>query len=161
MFQERGKSEVARVLCRAIASVRGRSLDAREMKLSTCSCIPNGFLTQLARQCWGGAEVATMLQARWCEVFALFGLRPFQWLGFVAWCVCSIPSVSATLFLPLMLEQIILFKTKTDLWDVNVVLPGFWHRHAEGTGGPILRKGTLERHQEKRHRPAWKVQRYR
>ena len=105
MFQERGKSEVARVLCRAIASVRGRSLDAREMKLSTCSCIPNGFLTQLARQCWGGAEVATMLQARWCEVFALFGLRPFQWLGFVAWCVCSIPSVSATLFLPLMLEQ--------------------------------------------------------
>ena len=103
MFQERGKSEVARVLFRAIASVRGRSLDAREMKLSTCSCIPNGFLTQLARQCWGGAEVATMLQARWCEVFALFGLRPFQWLGFVAWCVCSIPSVSATLFLPLML----------------------------------------------------------
>ena len=112
MFQERGKSEVARVLCRAIASVRGRSLDAREMKLSTCSCIPNGFLTQLARQCWGGAEVATMLQARWCEVFALFGLRPFQWLGFVAWCVCSIPSVSATLFLPLMLRQIIYFVLK-------------------------------------------------
>jgi len=130
MFQERGKSEVARVLCRAIASVRGRSLDAREMKLLTCYCIPNGFLTQLARQCWGGAEVATMLQARWCEVFALFGLRPFQWLGFVAWCVCSIPSVSATLFLPLMLEQTsFFFKTKSDLWDVNVVLPGFWHRY--------------------------------
>ena len=129
MFQERGKSEVARVLCRAIASVRGRSLDAREMKLLTCYCIPNGFLTQLARQCWGGAEVATMLQARWCEVFALFGLRPFQWLGFVAWCVCSIPSVSATLFLPLMLEQTSFFiKKKSDLWDVNVVLPGFWHR---------------------------------
>ena len=120
MFQERGKSEVARVLCRAIASVRGRSLDAREMKLLTCYCIPNGFLTQLARQCWGGAEVATMLQARWCEVFALFGLRPFQWLGFVAWCVCSIPSVSATLFLPLMLEQTSFYIKKNPTFGMSM-----------------------------------------
>ena len=123
MFQERGKSEVARVLFRAIASVRGRSLDAREMKLSTCSCIPNGFLTQLARQCWGGAEVATMLQARWCEVFALFGLRPFQWLGFVAWCVCSIPSVSATLFLPLMLvtNHLFFLKNKNQTFGMSML----------------------------------------